>query len=71
MTRNYKDWTIEVREACGSYGDAFHAVCYVKKDNGTKDNIREFWVYKTPAIKSHGRMLNYVTRLLEVPVSEE
>ena len=68
MTRNYKDWTIDVREVCGDYGLAFQAICYVKKDNGMKENIREFWAYKTPAIKTHTQMLNYTIRLLEVPL---
>lgn len=68
MTRNYKDWTIEVREIDGSLGKGFAARCSIKKNNGLRENVRDYWVFQNPAIKTHTQMLNYAIRLLEVPL---
>ena len=65
MTRNYKDWTIDMTVVeHWSFGRGFYATAYIRKMDGTKANIREF--YRYDGIKNQKEMLEYTQKLLEI-----
>lgn len=65
MTRNYKDWTIEVVELIHPhFGKGYRATAYIRKDNGLKTNILE--VSRFDGISNQTHMLEYTKRLLEL-----
>lgn len=65
MTRNYKDWTIEIVELMHpDFGRGYRATAYIRKDNGLKTNILE--VSRFDGISNQTHMLEYTKRLLEL-----
>lgn len=65
MTRNYKDWTIDITVVeHWDFGRGFRAMAYIGKTDGTKADIREFCRYS--GIKNQKEMIEYVQKLLDL-----